>query len=72
MEVTLKPAENSPVKVTAEAKEASGSFLFDNDSGRVQQSTIKQVLEMDINGEAKQNITTIVTMELIGPSSESQ
>ena len=72
MDVNLKPAENSPAKITAEAKEAAGSYLFDNDAGRVHQSTIKQSLVIVVDGQFTQNITTTVTMELIDENAKSE
>jgi hypothetical protein len=64
MDIDLKPLENAPVQVTATAKEASGSFLFDNEAGRLTESQVKQVLDIEIGGTAKQAITTLVKMTL--------
>ena len=64
MDVELQAGEDAPMKVTAETKEANGTFLFDNQAGRLKSSEIKQVLEMVIGGVAKQSITTEVTMTL--------
>jgi hypothetical protein len=64
MDIALQPAENAPLKVTATAKEANGTFLFDNQAGRLTRSQIQQVLDIDIAGTAKQTITTQVDMKL--------
>jgi hypothetical protein len=64
MDIDLKPAENAQIQVNATAKEASGSFLFDNEAGRLTESQIKQILDIEIAGTAKQTITTLVKMTL--------
>lgn len=65
MVLDLTPAENADVAVTATAKRAEGSFLFDNTSGRLVKSEIYQDLDIDIGGVAKQNTKTVVKMTLI-------
>jgi hypothetical protein len=64
MDIDLEAVENAPIAVTATAKEASGTFLFDNEAGRLTESQVKQVLDIEIGGTATQTITTLVNMTL--------
>jgi len=64
MDLNLKQEENPQIKMSLTAKDAKGSFLFDNKAGRVVRSEVNQQLEIDLGGVAKQDITTTVTMTL--------
>lgn len=64
MDVNLEAKADSQMQVKATSKEASGTYLFDNEAGKLTRSEIKQILDIEIVGLATQNITTLVTMTL--------
>jgi hypothetical protein len=63
MDTKIVPAEDAPNKVTAKPKEGTGTFLFDNEIGKLTRSDVTQVIEVEQAG-AKQTVTTRVTMIL--------
>jgi hypothetical protein len=64
LDLTIAPAENSPIKVTAKTKEAGGQFLFDNAAGQLRESQISHEMELDLGGVGRQTISTHSLLKL--------
>jgi hypothetical protein len=69
--VDLQPRENSPIAMKATSKEGGGTLLFDNKAGRLAESHIKQVLEMEVGGISKQTVTSESHLKLVPAESKS-
>jgi hypothetical protein len=65
----LKPAENSPLEAAVKSQESEGSFLFDGKKGRLDESEVKQTMELSLkvqNMELVQTMEMIASMKLMG------
>lgn len=63
----LKPAEGLPFEVSLKSHNSSGSFLFDNNRGRLAESNVTQKVELLLkaqNMELTQSHETVATMKL--------
>lgn len=68
IKIELEPDPNSklPVKATLKSGSGSGDILFDNQTGRVERSTVKTAMELEIGAGAQtllQTINSEVTVE---------
>jgi hypothetical protein len=69
--MTLEPAADAPVSVKVKNWNAEGSSLFDNTVGRVDQTNMKQTMDMEVTAmgmEFTQKIEQTVTMKLHAPT----
>ncbi len=69
VDVQLTPRANAPINMTATSKEGGGTLLFDREAGRLTESRIKQVLEMEIGGISKQTVTSESLLKLVPTAS---
>jgi hypothetical protein len=64
MDIKLEPSADAPIQMTMKTKEASGTILFDNNKGRIQEMTSKTVSEMELGQMGTMNMTQNVTLKL--------
>jgi hypothetical protein len=63
MDIKLESAPDAPIQLKMKTKEASGTILFDNAKGRVQEMTTKTVSDMEF-GPGTMQMTQNMTMKL--------
>lgn len=64
LNLNLEPDPNAPFQMKMTTKDASGTTLFDNAKGRVQEMNMKTISEMDMGGIGSANITQTMTLKL--------
>jgi len=63
MDIKLESAPDAPIQLKMNTKEATGTILFDNAKGRVQEMTNKTVSDMEF-GPGTMQMTQNMTMKL--------
>jgi len=64
MDMRLEPDPNAQIQISMKTKEASGTTLFDNNKGRIQEINVKTVSEMEMGPIGSANITQTMTFKL--------
>lgn len=64
IDMKLESDPNAPFQMKMTTKEATGTTLFDNAKGRVQEMTTKTISEMDMGGIGTANITQTATLKI--------
>jgi hypothetical protein len=64
IDIKLESDPNAPIQMKMTTKEATGSTLFDNTKGRIQEVTTKTVSEMEMGAIGSMTMTQVMTLKL--------
>jgi len=64
IDMKLEPSPDAQFQLNMKTKEASGTILFDNAKGRIQEMTNKTVSEMELGALGTMNMTQNMTLKL--------